>query len=314
LTLFFDEEQVEGLLDMKEVVRDVEEAFRRQGLGQAVNSMRTRSRAEGTSLNVMHASLPYLGRAGLKCYMSSPSGTRFLVVLFDLKSSTPLAVMGADMLGRYRTGAASAVATRHLYRERSASVAIFGTGRQALTQVTALRAVLTLERVNVWSPNPGRRRRFVALLKKTGIEAKASDTPAEAAAGTEVASTITSAPEPFLDSKDVSALSHVNLCGGNHPLHSELTPAAVGSFGAFFVDDLTQARVEYGDLIRAAAAGRFAWKDARELGSVIAGKAVPKGRTLFKSGGVAIEDVALASHIYDKAVAAGIDTAEFSFD
>jgi ornithine cyclodeaminase/alanine dehydrogenase-like protein (mu-crystallin family) len=72
--------------------------------------------------------------------------------------------------------------------------------------------------------------------------------------------------------------------------------------------------VEYGDLIMAESAGQFAWKGARELGLVVAGKGTPKGKTLFKSGGVAIEDVAVASHIYDKAMAAGIDAGEFSFD
>ncbi|HMD79237.1 MAG TPA: hypothetical protein VKF39_04555, partial [Nitrososphaerales archaeon] len=151
MTLFFSETQVKELLDMREVVQAVEEAFRQQGLGEAVNTMRTRSSADGTVLNVMHASLPYLGRAGLKCYLSSPHGGKFLVVLFDLRDAKPLAVMGADVLGRYRTGAASAVATRHLYHRPSARLAVFGTGKQAITQVQAMGAVLAIEEVRVWS-------------------------------------------------------------------------------------------------------------------------------------------------------------------
>ena len=299
---------------MKEVIRAVEESFRHQGLGESVNSMRTRSRADGAILNVMHASLPYLGRAGLKCYMSTPKGTNFLVALFDLKDATPLAVMGADILGRYRTGAASAVATKHLYRRSSARLAVFGAGRQALTQVQALQAVLSIEEVGVWSPNPSHRTEFAARLKELGLRATAADSPCAASANAEVGSTITSAATPFLGDRDVAPLSHVNVCGGNHPRHSELTPDAVASFGSIFVDDLAQGKAEYGDLLNAASAGKFAWEDALELGSVVAGKASPRGRTLFKSGGVAIEDVAVASLLYDKVSRNGaIRPGEFSF-
>jgi ornithine cyclodeaminase/alanine dehydrogenase-like protein (mu-crystallin family) len=314
LTLFFSETQVKELLEMKEVVGAVEEAFRRQGLGEAVNSMRTRSRADGTVLNVMHASLPYLGRAGLKCYLSSHQVTNFLVVLFDLKDATPLAVMGADMLGRYRTGAASAVATKHLYRRASARLALFGAGRQAITQVQALQAILSIEEVRVWSPNPSHRTTFVAKLNELGVRAIAADSPGAASSNAEVGSTITSASTPFLSDRDVAPLAHINVCGGNHPRHSELTPEAVASFESVFVDDLPQGKMEYGDLLNAASVGKFAWENAMELGSAVAGKASLRGRTLFRSGGVAIEDVAVASLLYDKASANGtIRPGEFSF-
>jgi len=314
MTLFLSEDQVKELLDMKEVVQAVEESFRHQGLGESVNSTRTRSRADGAVLNVMHASLPYLGRAGLKCYMSSPKGTKFLVALFDLNDATPLAVMGADFLGRYRTGAASAVATKHLYRRSSARLAVFGAGRQALTQVQALQAVLTVEEVVVWSPNPSHGAGFASKLNELGLRATAADSPGAASANAEVGSTITSAATPFLTDHDASPLSHVNVCGGNHPRHSELTPDAVASFGSIFVDDLAQGKIEYGDLLNAASAGKFVWDKAIELGSVVAGKASPKGRTLFKSGGIAIEDVAVASLLYDKVSRNGaIRPGEFSF-
>jgi len=314
LTLLFSEAQAKELLDMGEVVQAVEEAFRRQGLGEAVNSMRTRSRAGGTILNVMHASLPYLGRAGLKCYLTSPQGTRFLVALFDLKDATPLALMGADMLGRYRTGAASAVATKHLYRRPSARLALCGVGKQALTQVQALQTVVAIEEVRVWSPTPSHRSAFAARLNELGIRAATADSPGRASTDAEVGSTITSAATPFLSEHDLAPLSHINVCGGNHPRHSELTPDAVASFESIFVDDLSQGKAEYGDLLEAASAGKFAWDDAIELGSVVAGKASPRGRTLFKSGGVAIEDVAVASLLYDKATRNGtVRPGEFSF-
>ena len=314
MTLFLSETQVAELLDMKEVVQVVEEAFRQQGQGKAVNSIRTRSRTEAAVLNVMHASLPYLGRAGLKCYLSTPEGTKFLVVLFDLKDATPLAIMGADMLGRFRTGAASAVATKHLYRRPSARLAVFGTGRQAITQVRAIATVLSVEDVRVWTPHPSRRDDFAAKLAASGIRASAGASPNDASAGADVGVTITSSDEPFLGVEDVARLAHINVCGGNHPRHSELTPAAVCSFESVVVDDVSQGKVEYGDLIGAAASGEFSWEHAIELGSVVSGKVLPKGRTLFKSGGMALEDVAVASLLYDKALRGGTTSSEeFSF-
>lgn len=301
MTLFLSEGQVEGLLEMKEVVASVEEAFRREAQGEAVNSARTRSRAPGAVLNVMHANLSYLGRGGVKCYMSSPRGTRFVFVLFDMKDSAPLAVMGAEILGRYRTGATSGVATKYLYGRGSANLAVFGSGRQAITQVMAVAAVTSVAKVMVWSPNREHREEFVEKLRGMGLDAYSSETPDAALRGADVASAITSSKLPFLGRENLAGVSHVNVCGGNNPDQSEVTAEAVGTFGTVVVDDLPQARVEYGDLIQAVEAGLFSWDSAVELRRVVGGEVSPRGRTLFKSGGAALEDVAVASALYDKA-------------
>lgn len=301
MTIAISDDGVGALLEMKEVVSAVEEAFRMEGMGQAANHRRSRSRAPGSVLNVMHATLPYLNRAGLKAYLSSPAGTKFVVILFDSGTSAPLAVLGADILGRYRTGAASAVATRHLFRGKSGTLALFGSGRQALTQVLAISEVLSVEAVRVWSPNAPHREAFASRLSKIGFRASALDSPAKAIEGAEVACAITSSRTPFLTASMVKQTSHLNICGGNVPEHAEASPEAVGSFDTVAVDDLPQARVEYGDLVQAVEAGTFAWESAVELCDVVAGKFTPRGRTLFKSGGAALEDVAVASLIYDKA-------------
>ena len=145
MALVLDEAAMGELLSMREVVPAVEECFRQQGLGLGVNSPRTRTLVPGAALNVMHGSLPYLGRSGVKCYLSTKHGTRFVLVLFDLTNGELLAVMGADLLGRYRTGAASAVATKYLYHEKSFRFSVAGSGKQALTQVLAMKEVASLE-------------------------------------------------------------------------------------------------------------------------------------------------------------------------
>ncbi|MDG6913796.1 MAG: ornithine cyclodeaminase family protein [Nitrososphaerota archaeon] len=300
MTLVLSEKDVEDLIDMDAVVVAVEEAFRRKGMGEAENYMRTRTRSASSVLNVMHANMSYLGRAGLKAYLSSKSATKFVVVLFDA-GSTPLAVMGADMLGRFRTGAASAVATKYLYRKASGTVALFGSGKQALTQALALRPVMSVDEVHLWSPNVAHREAFARVLEERGFQVTAFDSPAAALKGAEVVTTITSSREPFLDGEMLKGVAHANVCGSNIPTHAEISAGAVASFRTVTVDDLAQAKSEYGDLIIAAQAGKFSWDPVKELGEVVAGWRVPEGQTLFKSGGAAIEDVAVASALYDAA-------------
>ncbi len=305
MTLILSERDVESLIDMRDVVASVEEAFRREGVGDAYNSTRTRSGGNASVLNVMHANLPYLGRGGLKAYMSSKEGTRFAILLFDTSDSSPLAIMGADILGRYRTGAASGVATKHMYGRPSGTVAIFGSGKQALTQALGLSSVMSVDEFRVWSPNSAHRDSFSRLLEEKGFRSAAFDSPEVALRGAQVACAITSSREPFLTDRMLTRVSHVNICGSNDPDRAEITPNALGTFDTVAVDDLAQAKVEYGDLIYAVRSGTFAWESAIELGQIVAAKRVAKGRTLFKSGGVALEDVAVASMLYDKAVMSG---------
>lgn len=306
MTLVLSERDVRGLINMREVIGSVEEAFRREGSGEAWNSVRTRSRGRDSLLNVMHANLDYLGRGGLKAYMASRAGANFVFVLFDSSESTPLAVMGADVLGRYRTGAASGVATKYLYPRSSGKVAVLGSGRQAPTQVSALASVMDLEEVRVWSPSTDHRESFVRLLAGEGYDASVHESPEQALRGADVASVITSSKEPFLTDEALGSVSHVNICGSNQAASSEATPAAIGSFDTVVVDDIPQARVEYGDLIRAVEGGAFSWTSVLELSAIVAGRQRARGRTLFKSGGVALEDVAVASALYDKAKSAGV--------
>jgi alanine dehydrogenase len=305
LTLILSEKDAESLLDMDEVVSSVEEALRRQGLGEASNFMRTRARGKASVLNVMHANLSYLGRGGLKAYMSSGAGTKFVVVLFDAATSVPLAVIGADHLGRFRTGAASGVATKHLYGKRSGTLALLGSGRQALTQALAVKSVMSVDEVRVWSPDKARREEFARRLNASGFSSRACDSPGLAMKGADVASAITSSKEPFITEQMLDGIAHVNICGGNVPEHAEMTASAVGRFGTVVVDDLPQAKVEYGDLIQAVKAGTFSWDSVKELSAVVAGRASAARPTLFKSGGAALEDVAVASMLYEKAMASG---------
>jgi ornithine cyclodeaminase/alanine dehydrogenase-like protein (mu-crystallin family) len=301
MTLILDEPAVGGLLSMKEVVAAVEECFARQSVSQSVNSPRTRTITPGATLNVMHGSLPYLGRSGVKCYMSTKKGTRFVLVLFSLEDGELLSVMGADTLGRYRTGAASAVATKHLFRNRSMRFSIAGSGKQALTQVLAMKEIAALETVRAWSPNRDNLTAFLARLADNGVEALPAASLGEAFHSADVGTTITSSRLPFVDAVDIGSLSHLNICGSNRPDRAEATPRAIAEFRTVVVDDLEEAKRESGDLIAAERAARLSWDSVVRLAEIVSGRIAPEPRTLFKSNGVAVEDVAVASLVYDKA-------------
>jgi ornithine cyclodeaminase/alanine dehydrogenase-like protein (mu-crystallin family) len=298
---------------MEDALKSVEEFFNHKGV-DSVNSPRTRSITEGSALNVMHASHPYLGRAGVKAYLGTRRGTKFLFLLFDLNDGALLAAMGADFLGRYRTGAASGVATKHLCGLKSFKLGIAGTGTQAATQVEALAKVANLERVSVWSPTRSSREHFAqSIAGKLGIDCRASESLTEALKRCEVATTVTSATKPFVTRESLQDVMHVNACGSNSEKRAELTPEAVSLFSTVCVDDLVQSRVESGDLIQAASAGAFKWEIVVELGQVVRNGFRRRGKTLFKSNGIAGEDVALASLLYDRAVRKGGYASSFDF-
>jgi len=306
MTLLLSESDVLEMLSMTDTVQAIERSFIEAGRSGAINSPRTRTIAPGSVLNVMHASLPYLGRSGTKVYASTKEGTNFVFLLFDTSSGNLLSMMGADTLGRYRTGAASAVATKYLSPLGSFRLAIAGSGRQALTQVLAMREVAELEEVSVWSPSADHREVFARRLSREhGIDASAHPTVEEAFRGAQVGTTITNSESPFVGRRAIRTLTHLNACGANWPDKSEVSPEALADFSTICVDDLSQSMAEAGDLILAVKKGKVSWEGVVELKDVIASRVRTEPKSYFKSNGVAIEDVALGSLVFDRALKRG---------
>ena len=137
------------------------------------------------------------------------------------------------------------------------------------------------------------------------MEAFGTKSLEEAFLSSDVCTTITASKQPFVGRSDVRDLSHLNVCGSNWGDRAEVTPEAVAEFGTVVVDDLEQAKLESGDLIAAEREGLVSWGNVVELKEVVSGKVRPRSKTLFKSNGVALEDVAVGSLIYDKAKSRG---------
>src|SRR5262245_43897724 len=158
--LLLNEDEVRQLLTMDEALEAVEQALRKMALDEAVNIPRSRAQTDHAMLHVLSGAAKSLGVMGYKAYATSRRGTNFHVGLYDGKSGALVALMHADYLGQVRTGAASGVATKYMARPDASTLGIFGSGKQARTQVQAIAKVRKISRVHVYSTNEEHRRQF----------------------------------------------------------------------------------------------------------------------------------------------------------
>lgn len=298
MTLVLREADVRQVLEMDAVIAAVQAAMRELGEGIAQNEPRRRAFAPGGLLNVMFASYPGGGITGLKAYSVAGGRARFLVVVFALDGSLQ-ALIEADLMGAYRTGAATAVAVKALAPRGASIVAVIGTGRQAATQALAVSRVIKIKELRVFSRDQERRAAFaLEQADRLGVKTTAAGTAESAVRGADVVITMTSSAVPVIEAGWVGDHALVVGAGCNYSNRAEIPADLVARAQTVVVDQLAAAKLESGDLVQAQAAGKFEWERAVELGSVLAGKwQAPEhpGITLFESHGLALWDLAAAS-------------------
>jgi alanine dehydrogenase len=309
--LYLTEEDVRGLLTMDMAMEAVEIGLKKVAIDEAVNVPRSRCQTDHAMLHIMSAAGKTLGVIGYKAYVTTKSGARFHFHLFDGRSGEHLAWMNADYLGQVRTGAASGIATKYMARPDCTRLGLFGSGKQARTQVQAICKVRSISRVHVFSPNEERRRAFaqeMSALCKTEVVPVAR--PEEAARNMDIVATATASREPVLFGNWLALGTHLNVIGSNFLGKAEIDMQTIRLCKKIVVDSKDQARNEAGDLRPALEEGVLHWAEVQELGHIIAGRY--RGRehaediTMFKSLGVAIEDVATAAKVYAKAKEKGV--------
>ena len=308
--LLLSEDDVRRLLTMDDALEAVEQGLRKVALDEAFNVPRSRVQTDHSMLHVMSAAAKSLGVMGYKAYTTGRKGNHFLVGLHDGKTGVLLALIQADYLGQVRTGAASGIATRYMARPDATAVGLFGTGKQARTQIEAVCKVRKVSRVHVYSPNEEHRRRFAEEMSPVcATEVVAVASPDQAARDMDIIVTATTSREPVLHSAWVGQGTHINAAGANFLGKAELDAEVVRRCNLVVVDSRDQARIEAGDFVQPLEAGSLRWADVRELGQVIvgrySGRPHPSDITLFKSLGIAIEDVAVAGKLVARAQAAG---------
>jgi len=311
--LYLTEKDVCGLLPMADCIGLMQTAFERLASGEALNHPRRRLiLPTGSVLHYMAASDGQY--YGAKIYATNPRhGAHFLFLLYRAADAEPLAIIEANYLGQIRTGAASGLATKFMAPDDAATLAIIGSGFQARTQLEAMRSVRKISEVRVWSRDPAKRAAFAAETTAS-IGARAVETAEQAVRGAQIVVTATNSKEPVLSSEWIEPGVHINAMGSNQATRREIPAELVRRADSIAVDSIEQARMESGDLLMAGWTGQET--DPEVCPTVVELKDVVTRRvqartaagqiTLFKSNGLAVEDVIAAAFVYERARAAGI--------
>jgi alanine dehydrogenase len=308
MALLLSEADVQQILTMPMALAAVEGSFQRLADGSALLHSRQRLHIPGKSyLHYMAAADGAGNYMGMKIYTSAKVGLRFLVPLFQVDSGELLALIEADYLGQIRTGAASGLATKLLARADAGKVGIIGTGLQSRTQLHALALVRTITGVRAFSRTAEHRERFAKeMTEQLGFPVVAVASAQEAVRGADIVVTSTTSTEPVLEGSWLTPGMHINAIGANFPQKHELDGTAVRRCDIIAADSREQSKIEAGDLIQMYGDDKRRWDNVTELSEIVAGKVPgrsnPEQITLFKSNGIAIEDIVVAGRIYEIAI------------
>jgi ornithine cyclodeaminase/alanine dehydrogenase-like protein (mu-crystallin family) len=308
--LYLTEADVRRLVTVADALEALEGCFSSWGDAGTTNIDRRRARVGGGNFNLMGATYGGRNVYGLKAYFAGKSGTRYHVLLYSAEDAALLAMIEADLLGALRTGAASGIATKFMAKAGAQTLAVVGTGKQALHQAAAIAAVRQIKEITVYSRTPERRTAFARTVEAAlGIAARPAADGRACVEGVDVVATVTKSAEPVCCGSWLAEGVHINAAGANAAERRELDADAVLKAQVVATDSRSQAQHEAAEFRDLVGAGRLAWGAVLELGDIVSGKI--SGRqsdrqiTLFKSLGVALEDVAFAELIYRRAVAAG---------
>lgn len=308
--IYLTEADVGRLVTVKDAIAALEELFAGWGQPGTTNLPRQRARLPGGAFNLMGAAYGGKGVHGLKAYAGIKGG-QFHTLLYSSLDGRLKAMIEADLFGQMRTGAASGLATKLLAKPDARTLGVIGTGRQSRTQVLAVCAVRPIRRVNVFARTPEHREAYArAMEKELGVEVLPAPSGQACVAEADVVVTITKSAEPVCRAGWLAPGVHVNAAGANSADRRELDAETVLRAAVKATDHVEQAKVEAGEFRDLVAAGKLAWSAVRELGELVTGKAAgrtsPADLTLFKSLGIALEDVAFAELVYQRALAAGV--------
>lgn len=306
--LWLSGSEVRKVLETGEAIKAVEEAFRQHGLKKVQMPPKIYLSFSNGDLRTMPAYIESIDLAGVKIVNSHPENPKkglpavmALVVLNDPKTGAPIAVMDGTYLTDMRTGAAGAVAVKHLARKNSKVVGIIGAGRQARTQLQAINEVLEIEEVKIASRSIEGIEKF---LKEKIIDSEIISKTIEEACECDILVTTTPVREPIIKNEWISEGTHINAIGADAPGKEELEPALLNR-AKIVVDDLAQAS-HSGEINVPLSKGVIKIDDVySELGEIIAGKKAGRTSegeiTIFDSTGLAVQDVATGNLVYKKA-------------
>jgi alanine dehydrogenase len=312
--LFLNKEKIASLLPMNECIEVMEKMFRSLANGECIQPLRSMMWLPDRQglLGMMPGHAKSLGVMGIKV-ISVFHGNRDadlpshqgVVILFDARHGQPLMIFDANEITAIRTAAASAVATRLLSRENSELLAIIGSGEQAQRHIESIRLVRKIKQINIWSRNE---KHAAELAKKISdqynIPITIMKNAQEAVKKADIICTVTSSPQPVVNGDWISAGTHINAVGSSTAATRELDTAAMKQ-SKLFTDCYESIFNEAGDFLIPKKEGAITDNHVKgEIGELLSGKR--RGRendediTIFKSLGIAVEDIFSAWHVYNK--------------
>jgi len=303
--VFLDEEQVQKHLRMEELIPAMEKALIDFSTGKVTQPVRSviNVNPPGGFLGLMPALTP--NGLGLKAVTFYPSNAErgipthmATIFLVDPETGTPLAIMDGRLITEMRTAAVSSAATKLLASPDAKVLAILGSGVQARSHVEALQLVRKFEEIRVWSPTREHAQRFAKEIGATAMSGE------DAVRGADVIVTVTNSKTPVLKGSWLKPGCHVNAIGACRPDWRELDDDSMKN--VVFVDSREGALKESGDVILSGA------KIYAELGEALAGKVPARANetTIFKSLGMAVEDIAAAMLVYRESISAARPSAD----
>jgi len=314
IPLFINKERVNELLTMNECIDVMEKTFRSLATGECLQPLRSLMWLPDKSgiLGMMPGYAAGPGVMGIKIITVFPANKNIglpshqgVVILFDAKNGEPLLIADAEEITAIRTAATSALATRLLSKEEASVLAIIGSGVQAKRHIEAILMVRKIKQIRLWSRNENN---AIELAEKTastfGIPVTVQQNAQDAVAGADIICTVTAASQPVVLGKWISAGTHINVVGSCTPAARELDSNAIVK-ASLFTDNYESLFNEAGDFIIPQKEGAINSNHVKgDLSEVLTG--TKNGRTtsdeitVFKSLGIAAEDIFSAWHIYEK--------------
>lgn len=295
---------IDGVLSMPAAIDLLEKTLAHEAGGGTSASPKFTTDFEGGHMRLLFAADSDAGYCALKAYHNiKGAGTRYVVLLYGLKDGELLALVEGRLITDLRTGAASGVAARRVPVAGPVRVGLIGSGNQARTQLESLASVYDVESAAVYSPTVARREAFAAgMSAKLGFPVTAEDSAQAAVRGRQVVATASNArqAEPVLRGEWLEGCRLLCAVGNTRAQFAEVDVACFRNAGQVIVDS-PHAFKEAGELRQAVAAGALPESKRATLAQLVAGAASvpPKGLVVFKSVGMALQDLALAAHYYE---------------
>ena len=319
MTLILSRNDVELLLDMESAIEAVEEAFADHGSGKTQIPDRPVLRFEQHRgmIGVMPAYMERMQAAGVKIISHHadnykrglPEGMG-LVIYNDPETGMPLAIMDCAYITKMRTGAATAVGVKYLAGKNTPVLGIIGTGAQAKPQITAINKVRALTTIKAFDIRPDAAAKFKEQITEPGLHVQIMNNPKDVCLGTDIIVTCTSSSRPIVKEEWLQPGVHITALGADMPHRRELYPGVYACADKLVTDIPNQALVT-GEIMDSITEGSITKEDLNlTLGEIVAGKRGGRNNgndiSIFKSTGMAIQDVAVAKIVYEAAIEKGM--------